>query len=165
MIDFLQINGKTGLTPQKPPWWSPSSLAREKLVKRQSGLLCRMETSAFASIIWAFIVLFIATQPSPHDRRFRFLAAFGSFSHSRPAPGALREDAMIVSVTRDGRYFFGGSIIMPEELPGLINSGLKGGAEHKVYLSVDGGVKYWDLSVALEQIKLSGLQDVCFLVH
>jgi len=108
---------------------------------------------------------FIATQPSPHDRRFRFLAPFGSFSHSRPAVGALREHAMIVSVTRDDRYFFGGSIIMPEELPGLINSGLQGGAERKVYLSVDGRVKYWDLSVALEQIKLSGLQDVCFLVH
>ncbi len=96
-----------------------------------------METSAFVSIICAFRVLFLAIQPSPHDRRF----------HSSPlsARSAIRdrfrvryeEDAMIVSVTRDGRYFFGGSIIMPEELPGLINSGLKGGAEHKVYLSVD----------------------------
>jgi biopolymer transport protein ExbD len=72
---------------------------------------------------------------------------------------------MIISVTRDGRYFFGSSGIRPEILPSLIDSRLKEGAEHKIYMSVDGRIKYWDLSVVLERVKLTGLQEVCFLVH
>jgi biopolymer transport protein ExbD len=121
--------------------------------------------SEFVSIIWPFIVLFIAIQPNPHDWRYRFLAPFGSLKHTKPVPGALREDAMIISVTRDGRYFFGGSEIRPEILPSLNDSRLKEGAERKIYMSVDGRVKHWDLSFVLEQVRLTGLQDVCFLVH
>ena len=83
MIALLSKNEKTGLTAQSLPVWSPSKLAKDRLAERRSTYLCRMETSAFVSIIWAFIILFIVIQPGPHDGPYWDLI---SVRHAVPAP-------------------------------------------------------------------------------
>jgi biopolymer transport protein ExbD len=165
MIDLIPVDGKTGLTLQKPSSWSPSRIARERLTKRRSGFLCRMETWAFVSIVWAFIVLFIAIQPSPHDWRYFHHPDLISVKHATPMPNALREDALLVTVKRDGEFFLGNLEVTPDDLASLIKTGLQESSERKVYLRVDRRTRYSDVRIVLEEIKRAGLQDICFLVQ
>jgi Biopolymer transport protein ExbD/TolR len=165
MIDLLPVDGKTGLSSQEPSPWSPSRIARERLTKRRSGFLCRMETSAFVSIIWAFIAPFIAIQASPHDWRYFHHPDLIPVKHATPMPNALREDALLVTVKRDGEFFLGNLEVKPDNLAGLIKTRLQEGPERKVYLRVDGRTRYLDVSIVPEEIKRTGLQDVCFLTQ
>jgi len=78
-------------------------------------------------------------------------------------PSALREDALLFTVTRDGTVFFENQMIVSDDLPGMIQAGLQRGSERKVYLRVAGRTRYSDVSIVLEEMKRTGLQEVCFL--
>jgi biopolymer transport protein ExbD len=78
-------------------------------------------------------------------------------------PGAAREDAMQIHVTRDGRIYFGNLQVVRNDLPNLIRKGLHDGAESKVYLAVDARAKYGEVPPILEEIRLAGVGNVAFL--
>lgn len=85
--------------------------------------------------------------------------------HATPLPGALREDAMQVDVTRDGRVFFRNHQVNAKDLPNEIREGIRAGAEKRIYLAADARVKYGDVRAVLDQIRLSGIEKVSFLTQ
>jgi len=85
--------------------------------------------------------------------------------HSRRLPGALREDALRVVVTRDGRFYLGNQGAAPEAPPGHIRVGIGGGGEARVYILADARVKYGDVKMILHQIRLAGVENVSFLTE
>ena len=85
--------------------------------------------------------------------------------HVIPMPGALREDAMRVVVTRDGRIYFGNVRVAEEDLPKLIRQRAQNGAEHKVYLVVDPRAPYADLSIVLDGVRRAGMGEIALLAE
>lgn len=85
--------------------------------------------------------------------------------HSMPQPGALKEDALLVSVTRDGSIFIRDHRVRREDLANEIRDGVRHGAENKIYLAVDARAKYGSATQALEQIRLAGIENVIFLTE
>ena len=85
--------------------------------------------------------------------------------HSTPLPGAIKEDAMQVGVTRDGRLFFRYNQVGLEDLQEEIRKGVRNGAEKRIYLAADARAKYGDAKAVLEQIWLAGIEDVSFLTE
>ena len=81
-------------------------------------------------------------------------------AHSGALAGALREDAMQISITRDGRFFFRSDKVSPEDLPEKIRKGVWNGAERRIYLNADARAKYRDAVAVLDQIRLAGIEDV-----
>jgi biopolymer transport protein TolR len=55
---------------------------------------------------------------------------------------ALKEDALIVAVERDGRVFVSRDGTSLADLPGKIREGLSRGAQNKVYIKADARAKY-----------------------
>jgi biopolymer transport protein ExbD/biopolymer transport protein TolR len=78
-------------------------------------------------------------------------------------PGALREDAMLVAVTRDGNIFFGTYQMQYRDLRLAIRDCVRQGSERKVYLKVDARAKYGDAALAIDQIRLAGIQNVAII--
>ncbi len=124
-----------------------------------------METSVFGSVIWAFTALFMAIQPGPHELALLPSPDLISVKQAALMPSALREDALLVTVNRDGAFFLGSLEAMPDYLASLIKTKLQQVAQRKVYLRVDGRTSYSDISIVLEEKKRTGLQDICFLAQ
>ena len=80
-------------------------------------------------------------------------------------PGANREDAMQIMLTRDGRIFFGNHQVTVEELPGEIRERVRNGAEERIYLAADARAKYGDVKAVLNEISRVGFERVSFLTH
>jgi biopolymer transport protein ExbD len=80
-------------------------------------------------------------------------------------PGALKEDALKVVVTRDGTIYFREHRIALEDLPNEIREGLRSGAERKVYIAVDARAKFGDVPAVLDKIRLAGVEKVAFLTE
>jgi len=85
--------------------------------------------------------------------------------HAAKLPNALREDVLEVVVARDGQVFFGRVHISPDELPQKIHEGLKGGAEKRIYLRADARAKYADVKKVLDQIRISGVENVSLVME
>jgi biopolymer transport protein ExbD len=141
-----------------------SAKAQFKLsaLKRKNELLCRIDMWGFVSVMLALLFLLMPwTVVDPSGPAADLVGA----RHSTRMPGALKEDALKVMVTRDGKIYFREQHIALEDLPNKIREGLQSGAERKVYIAVDARAKYGDVPAVLDKIRLAGVEKVTFLTE
>jgi biopolymer transport protein ExbD len=139
------------------PQWRPSA------AKRRTPLRSAIDVSAFASIMFALLFLFLGLYQPVHT--FHPPADLAKGEHSSIKPDALREDALIVTVSRDGTLYFRNTKMWPADLPDAIREALRGGAKDTVYINADARAKYSDVKAVLDQIHQSGLQNITFLTE
>jgi len=80
-------------------------------------------------------------------------------------PKAMRENAIRVTVARDGAVYFRNVKIAPEDLSGLVREAVHKGAERKMYLAVDGRARYGDAGAVMDEIRAAGIQEICVLTE
>jgi biopolymer transport protein TolR len=80
-------------------------------------------------------------------------------------PRARREDALIVSILRDGTMYFGRDKTTSGDLPAQIREGMARGAEKKIYIRADGRLRYLTVREVLEAVRSAGVEKVAFLVY
>ena len=86
-------------------------------------------------------------------------------AHARRLPFALREDAIKITITRDGAIYFRGQKIRPQFLPNQIRNALYGSAERRIYLLADARAKYGDVKAVILQIQYSGVENISILAE
>jgi biopolymer transport protein TolR len=79
--------------------------------------------------------------------------------------GALREDALLVAVQRDGQIWLDREQITPERLPAEIRERVSQGAERKVYIRADLRVNYGRVLEVLSSVRSAGIDNIAFLVN
>jgi biopolymer transport protein ExbD len=142
----------------------PSAQPQFKLsaLRRKNELLCRIDMWGFVSIMLVLLFILLPMTPDPHHS---VTVDRPPAHHSTVMPGALREDAMQISVTRDGSVFFRNRRVLGSELASEIRAGLRKGAEKKVYLMVDARAIYGAAIPVLDQVRLAGIEKVSFLTE
>lgn len=83
--------------------------------------------------------------------------------YSRRMPGAVKDDAMLVSVRRDGRVYFGNAQIALGDLPEKVRESVRAGAEKRVHVLADSRAKYGDIREVMGELSLAGVQNVSFV--
>jgi biopolymer transport protein TolR len=87
-------------------------------------------------------------------------------SHSISMQGALREDAMLVTVMRDGRIYFDNEQIFSDSLAKKINDHLKDRrVERKVYIKADMRARYGAVKSVLDEVHSAGVLRIGILVY
>jgi len=130
--------------------------------------ISNIEVSAFAGILVVFLGLFAIpggiTVGLPDQHR---MIPVDLVKAKRPIslPHALREDALIVSVTREGSIFFGNDWTPPEVLPQKIRESLARGAERRIYVNADKRANYRDVKKTIDAIHATGVEDISFLAN
>lgn len=142
--------------------WAPSREIGRRAKKRSSNNYITIDVSAFASVMMAILFLFLARTINFHDLSTNAVD-LPHAQYVQLEPGALREDAIIVVVTRDGNVFFGDSEISLEELSTLIHGSIRKGAERKVYLRGDARAKNGDVVAVAEKIRIAGITTISIM--
>jgi biopolymer transport protein ExbD len=78
-------------------------------------------------------------------------------------PHAMREDAMIVTIMRDGAVFFRNDRVSPECLADAIRKDVESGSEKRVYIRADARALYRTVKQVLDAVQQAGLVNVSFL--
>ena len=85
-------------------------------------------------------------------------------SHPVAMRSALREDAMRISIMRDGKVYFGTEQIRSGDLPAKIHDRLKDReVERKVYIVADRRARWGRVKLALDGVSSAGIIRVAFL--
>jgi biopolymer transport protein ExbD len=143
----------------KPEQWRPSTALR----KRRSRYVSTIDVSGFVGIMLFFLCLFmLPALLHVHPSRSFDLA---QSHHAKPQPGALKEDAMVVGVSRDGSFYFRSRKVPIHEIAPLIRDAVKAGSERKVYLKADARAKYGDVKAVVDQIRLAGIENVALMTE
>ena len=103
------------------------------------------------------------TYPTPHHG---VSADLPKVSHAASMPGALREDTIKITITRDGRAWFGTDPLYSDEsLPAKIRQRLEDHViEHKVYITADMRARWGSVKPVLDGVRSAGILRVAFLV-
>ena len=141
------------------PRWGLAALRR----RDQNKLLCRIDLWGFVSVMLALVIMFMS-RTWGHDLP-RGTVDLVRIHHSTLMPSALREDSLHIKVQRTGDIYFGDLHISRDELPDRIRDGVKNGAEKKVYISADARARYQAVEEVLNQVRLAGVENVCFLAE
>jgi biopolymer transport protein ExbD len=133
---------------------------------RAPKLFSDFNTLQFASVmgIVVFVVLLIfMVIPTDHHGNSVDLA---NVLHPIAMPGALREDVMQVTITRDNKVYFGSDRVSLINLPVKIQDRLKDrDVERKVYVSADMRARWGTVKMVLDQVRSAGILRVAFLVN
>ena len=81
--------------------------------------------------------------------------------HLSPQYGALKEDAMLISIRRDGNVFFRDHGVVIADLANEISERARHGAE-KRFTCWWTRARYGDAKAILDQIQLAGIEKVSF---
>ena len=142
--------------------WKPSEIAKSRIAKRRSMFIHGMDATCLAAVYIA--ILFILTPLTPQHPGNKPVD-LPTVKHSVPMPGAHREDATIVTVTRDGNVFVGNTQVQLADLPSQIAKSLAQGGERKGYLKADARAKYGDVKAVIECIKGAGIENIGLITN
>jgi biopolymer transport protein ExbD len=129
---------------------------------RRNEYICRIDLSPLLAIFSVFWLMFAVHVP----HRVRWAGVdLPRTLHGQDLTGAQREDALFVTVARDGRYFLNGTQYSPDDLADRVRAGVWRGAERKVYLAIDRRAKYGTVKLALAEVRWGGIKDIAILTY
>jgi biopolymer transport protein ExbD len=135
-----------------------------KPANRPDNLYCRIDPSPVAAIFFAFLSMFMGEIGVPDTPR-RISVDLALAPHASEFPGALREDAIVIVLTRDAMVFFRDLRIHSEQVPEQIQKAISEGAYQTIFLKADARAKYGDVKAIVNLIRSSGAQHVVLLVE
>jgi biopolymer transport protein TolR len=132
---------------------------------RDPKLFSDFNTLAFASVMGTVLfVLLLVFMTIPVDYHDRPSVDLPHAHHLVSMPGALREDAILISVTRDGKVYFRRDQIAAADLRQKIAEHLKDGTvERKVYIVADMRARWGEINTILDGVRYAGILRVAFL--
>jgi len=83
---------------------------------RRSELYCRIDPAPVAAIFFAFVAMFLGDISNLHAHRMVVIDR-ATAANARYLPKARREDAILISVTRDGSVYVRNSGSIPPNCP------------------------------------------------
>jgi biopolymer transport protein ExbD len=78
---------------------------------------------------------------------------------------ADRDDAIIVAITRDGKFYLGQNQVNIDDLASKVNDLLANRLEKKVFVKSDNRAKYGDVVQVVDNIRNSGVDQVGLLTE
>jgi len=145
--------------------WSPSRLAKERIAKRRSRIGARIDQWPLVGTSIGLLLIVMVSQGMASQVHHTVVADLPFTANADSQPKAIRGDAIRITVSRDASIYFRNVKIGPEELTERIRGSIREGAERKVYLAVDGRSKYYDVEPVLDQIRNSGITQICVLTE
>ena len=118
--------------------------------------------SAVLSLIVAVIVLSFSGMPTQfhHGVAVSLPHAY----HARPMPGADREDALVITVLRDGKILLDAQMVSPAELQVKLHERINSGPPRLIFLKADARARYRSVSAALSSVRAAGQTNIGILV-
>jgi biopolymer transport protein TolR len=78
-------------------------------------------------------------------------------------PDADKEDALLVSITRDGAVYFGSDKVAVDSLTGKVKDRLANKADKRVYVKADMRARYGGVVQVVDAVRAAGVDDLGLL--
>ncbi len=135
---------------------------KRRRAQQNATLFTQIELSGLLAVCIVLLVVFMVGPSAPHHSLPVDLAVV---SHAVPLPDARREDAIIVTIARDGRVYFRNYRTTLDDLPRAIEEAVRNGAERKLYVQADARARYSDVDAVIGAIRQAGILDLVFVTE
>ena len=127
--------------------------------------ILKIDVTAFASVMVVLVFTLMVldlTRTRPHDG---FSPTLPKVADPVAMPGALREDAVTVTIRRDGRIYLGLDESTTDQLPAELERQFRGGSEQKAYIRADARAQYGSVKDVLDAVRAVGIEKIGFFAE
>jgi len=82
-----------------------------------------------------------------------------------PMPDADKEDALLVSIMRDGKIYFGTDVVTADSLTDKVKDRLANRIDKRVFIKSDARTKYGSVVDVVDNVRAAGVDDVGLLTE
>jgi biopolymer transport protein TolR len=82
-----------------------------------------------------------------------------------PMPDADKEDALLISIMRDGKIYFGSDRVEPDQLTQKVKDRLANKADKRVFIKSDARARYGNVVDVVDNVRSAGVDDVGLLTE
>ncbi len=132
--------------------------------RRSNRLISTIDIVAFSSVLLVLLYLLIAPYvglrgiPSPDVEMVKV-------NHPTEMPDAYRDDAIIITIKKDGRVYWGNEMIASSDLPIKLKDRIDHTRPQVIYFKIDARTAYCRVRDVLQAVPMSGLDKVALLVE
>ncbi len=128
---------------------------------RSPPLITGINVFVFLTLPLVLLVVFLVYPPPFHGG---ISIDVPKVSHPKHMRGARREDAVIISVWRDGRVYLGNDQIESPILVSAVPEAIRCSGEKRVYVQADARAQYRSVKNVVDALSAAEIKDVVFLV-
>lgn len=134
---------------------------------RSAKFLCRIDGSAFASILVVLLIMFMfPDMVMPVRDLHRVSVASAEAKHSIPMPGIDEDDALVIAIRNNGEtYVDTRRVRTPEDLYAAISRRLQTRPVRNVYINADARAHYQAVAGVVAALHDAGIERVGLLTE
>jgi biopolymer transport protein ExbD len=127
--------------------------------------ICSIDVTAFASVMLVLVMTLLRNGISLSNPHHGVSVDIPKVILPHFMAGATREDAIVITIMRDGKIYLRNNQITKEELTREIGESVKHGAEERIYICADEHVYYLVVRDVLGEVRQAGVENVTFFVN
>jgi biopolymer transport protein TolR len=132
------------------------------LAKRNEGANVNSEINVtpMVDVMLVLLIIFMVVTPMLQKGVSVDMA---SVNNPEQMPDADKEDALLVSVMRDGKVFFATDSIDPDSLTSKVKDRLANRVDKRVYVKADARARFGDVVKVVDAVRAAGVDDLGLL--
>ena len=133
-------------------------MARRGLGK--GGVSADINVTPMADIMLVLLIIMMVITPMLNNHQLVDMAKAKNWQNM---PQAERDDAVVVAITTDGRYYLGNNEIALNSVTSTVEDKMANRLDKTVYIRSDQRAKYGDVKKVIDAIRDAGIENIGLL--
>ena len=132
------------------------------LAKRDEGskVSSEINVTPMVDVMLVLLIIFMVVTPMLQKG---ISVDMAKVNNPEQMPDADKEDALLVSITRDGKVYFGSEQISPDSLTTKVKDRLSNKADKRVYVKADMRTRFGGVVQVVDAVRAAGVDDLGLL--
>ncbi|MGH9327901.1 MAG: ExbD/TolR family protein [Terriglobia bacterium] len=127
-----------------------------------SGPLSEINVTPLVDVMLVLLIIFMVITPLlQHNVSVDMVKTHNAIAMQ----DANKTNAAVISITRDGKIYFGSTLIPPDQVTNKVKDRLAHNLNKTVYLKSDARAKYGDVTDVVDDIRAAGVEDLGLLTE
>ena len=132
-------------------------------VRNEGGKInSNINVTPMVDVMLVLLIIFMVITPMLQNK---VQVDMAKVNNPVPMPDADKEDALLVSIMRDGKIYFGTDVVTADSLTQKVKDRLANKVDKRVFIKSDARAKYGNVVDVVDNVRSAGVDDVGLLTE
>jgi len=134
------------------------------MAKRTStlGAVSDINVTPMVDVMLVLLIIFMVVTPM---LQHGFSVDLAKVQNPRPMQDAEKEDAVVIAVSRDGKFYLGSDPIKLDKITTVVKDRISNKLDKTVYVKSDASAKYGDVVSVVDNVRAAGVDSLGLLTE
>ena len=126
------------------------------------GAVADINVTPMVDVMLVLLIIFMVVTPM---LQHGFSVDMARVQNPRPMQDAEKEDAVVIAVSRDGKFYLGSDQITVDKITTTVKDKIANKLDKTVYVKSDASAKYGDVVTVVDNVRAAGVDSLGLLAE